>query len=175
MKFDDRFNKLYTSLINEAKQSLLKEENYPTEEELKNYFKEMNISEDNEYLYLKEGQYLEEVEGNGGWGTTHGPLAQIVKVIMPGFYLVSKVSIKNIGSKDEQKWVLNDEKSNYSWYEKEYPVIVSNYKDSNYLAWYMGKNNGKLNTYLNGYVLVNDVNEYLDTYVVDYKFDPDNR
>ena len=92
---------------------------------------------------------------------------------MPGFYLVSNVAIKNIGSKDEQKWVLNDEKSNYSWYEKEYPVIVSNYKDSNYLAWYMGKNNGKLNTYLNGYVLVNDVNEYLDTYVVDYKFDPD--
>lgn len=37
----------------------------------------------------------------------------------------------------------------------------------------MGKNNGKLNTYLNGYVLVNDVNEYLDTYVVDYKFDPE--
>ena len=177
MKFNDKFNNLFKTLLTES----ISENSYPTLEELKKFFEMIKIPEDNIYLHLKENQYLEEVEGNSSWGATHGDLFQIAKIIFPGFYLVKKVDIKNIGTteKNEQKWVLDpsSDAKNSSYL---IPVIANKYTNEFlknkgfYLARLMGEinPNGFIYTYLNGYILVPDVEKFLKTYKVDYDFDP---
>ena len=149
--------------------------NIPTMEQMKKYLELHPELKNSEYMNLKEGDFLLEIEGNGHWGTNKkGCLSFVKKVIAPGLYIVKGKGTKNIGTKEEQKWVLDSEYDNDERFNFEHIAVIGNIDGKIYLNWFKSVyENGDFYRYLNGYVFLDEsIEEYLRTKKVDYDFNP---
>lgn len=145
--------------------------NMPTIEQMNKYLELHPEFKDSEYMKLKEGDFLLEIEGNGHWGTNKkGVLSFVKKVIVPGLYIMQVKSTKNIGTEEEQKWVLDDTDNDHF----ENVTVIGNNHGEIRLNWFNSAfENGDFRKYVNGYEFLDEtVEEFLRTKKVDYDFNP---
>ena len=147
----------------------------PTAIQFKKYLELHPEFQGSEYMNLKEGDLLLEINGNGHWGTNKkGCLSFVKKVIYPGVYIIKRKGTKNIGTKEEQKWVLDSEYDEDERWNFERVAVVWNNSGKIHLNWIISiEENGDFKKYENGYEILDEtIEEFLKTKKVDYDFNP---